>query len=61
MNLKSLDGVMTMYKRRLVRKKCYKRLHHHKSDENIQKYKQTRRNTKKVMSEVKGQTYADLY
>jgi hypothetical protein len=42
-NLKTLGGEMMMYKRRSVRKKCYKRLHHNKSDENIQKYKETRK------------------
>jgi hypothetical protein len=31
------------------------------SDENIQKYKEVRRNTKKDMNEVRGQTYAKLY
>jgi hypothetical protein len=50
-----------MYKRQSVRKKCYKRLYHHKSDENIQKYKETRRNTKKNVSEARNQTYMELY
>jgi hypothetical protein len=31
------------------------------SDENIQKYKETRRNTKKDVSEARGQVYAELY
>jgi hypothetical protein len=31
------------------------------SDENIQKYKEARRNAKKDMNEVRGQTYAELY
>jgi hypothetical protein len=35
--------------------------HHNGSDENIQKYKEARRNAKKVVSEVMGQTYAELY
>jgi dipeptidase len=43
------------------KKKCYKRLHHNKSDENIQKYKEARRNTKKTVSEVRGQAYMELY
>jgi hypothetical protein len=43
------------------RKKCYKRLHHHKSDENIQKCRETRRNTQKTMSKIRGQTYVELY
>jgi len=37
-----------------VRKKYYKRLYHHKSDENTQKYKKTKKNTKKAMSEARG-------
>jgi hypothetical protein len=43
------------------KKECYKRLHHNMSDENIQKYKEARRNAKKDMNEVRGQTYAELY
>jgi uncharacterized protein YbcI len=43
-----------------VRKKCYKRLHYHRSDENIEKCKKTRK-TQKTMSEVMGQTYTELY
>jgi hypothetical protein len=43
------------------KKECYKRLYYNNSDENIQKYKKARRNTKKAMSEARGQTYADLY
>jgi hypothetical protein len=43
------------------RKECYKYLHHNRSDENIQKYKETRRNTKKTMSEARGQIYAEMY
>jgi hypothetical protein len=39
----------------------YKRLHHNTSDENIQKYKETRRNAKKTMSEARGQAYTELY
>jgi hypothetical protein len=31
------------------------------SDENIQKYKEDRRNTKKSMREAKGHGYAELY
>jgi hypothetical protein len=62
MNLKTLDGGMMMYKRQSVRKKeCYKHLRHHKSDKNIQKYQKARRNTKKVVSEVMDQAYAELY
>jgi hypothetical protein len=44
-----------------VRKKCYKYLRHHRSDENIQKYQKARRNTKKIVSEAMGQTYTELY
>jgi hypothetical protein len=43
------------------KKKCYKRLHHNKSDENIQKYKETRRNAKKAVSEAMGRVYTELY
>jgi hypothetical protein len=43
------------------RKECYKYLHHNRSDENIQNYKETRRNTKKTMSEARGQIYAEMY
>jgi hypothetical protein len=43
------------------KKECYKRLHHNKSDENIQKYKEARRNTKKTVSEGRGQAYTELY
>jgi hypothetical protein len=31
------------------------------SDENIQKYKEARRSTKKVVSETRGQAYTELY
>jgi hypothetical protein len=58
--LKDNSGMM-MYKRQSVKKECYKRLHHNKSDENIHKYKEARRNTKKAVSEARGQTYAELY
>jgi hypothetical protein len=43
------------------KKQCYKRLHHNRSDENIQKYKETRRNTKKAVREARSQTYTELY
>jgi hypothetical protein len=50
------------YKKLSIRRKeCYKRLHHNKSDENIQKYKEARRNTKKAVSEARGQAYTKLY
>jgi hypothetical protein len=42
------------------KKECYKLLHHHKSDENIQKYKEARRNATKTVSEVRGQAYTKL-
>jgi shikimate kinase len=48
---------MRMYKRHSI-KKCYKRLHYHKSDENIQKYKSEER--RKTVSEARGQAYAEL-
>jgi hypothetical protein len=31
------------------------------SDENIQKYKETRRNTQKAVSEIRGQAYTELH
>jgi hypothetical protein len=43
------------------KKECYKRLHHNRSDENIQKYKQARRNAKKGVSEARGHAYSELY
>jgi hypothetical protein len=43
------------------KKECYKRLHHNKSDENIQKYKEASRNAKKAVREARGQTYTELY
>jgi dipeptidase len=43
------------------KKECYKRLHHNRSDENIQKYKEARKNAKKTVTEVRGQTYTELY
>jgi hypothetical protein len=53
---------MMMYKiRSMRRKKYYKRLHHHKSDENIHNYKEARRNVNKDVSEARGQTYTELY
>jgi hypothetical protein len=44
-----------------TKKKCYKYLHHHRSDENIQKYKQARRNANKSVSKSRGQIYTELY
>jgi hypothetical protein len=32
-----------------------------RSDENIQNYKEARRNTKKTVSEARGHAYAKLY
>jgi hypothetical protein len=43
------------------KKECYKRLYHNKSDKNIEKYKEDRRNAKKAVSEAKGQAYTELY
>jgi hypothetical protein len=43
------------------KKECYKRLHHNKSEENIQKYKEARKNAKKAVSRVRSQAYAELY
>jgi hypothetical protein len=38
-NLKILGGGMMIQKAINEKKECYKRLHHNRSDENIQKYK----------------------
>jgi hypothetical protein len=43
------------------KKEYYKRLHHNRSDENIQKYKKTSRNAKKAVRETRGQAYTELY
>jgi hypothetical protein len=43
------------------KKECYKRLHHNRSDENIQKYKEASRNTKKAVREARGQAHTELY
>jgi hypothetical protein len=43
------------------KRECYKCLHHHRSDDNIQKYKATKKNAKKAVSEVRGHAYEDLY
>jgi Zn ribbon nucleic-acid-binding protein len=45
----------------IEKKECYKCLHHNRSDENKHRYKETRRNVKKAMSEARGQAYAELY
>jgi hypothetical protein len=50
-----------MYKRQSEKNDCYKHLHHNKSDENIQKYKEAKRNAKKTVSEARDQAYAELY
>jgi hypothetical protein len=42
-------------------KKCYKHLHHNKSDENVHKCKEVGRNTKKTVNEASRQAYAELY
>jgi hypothetical protein len=43
------------------KKECYKRLHHIRSDENIQNYKKVKRNTTKTVSEERRRAYAELY
>jgi hypothetical protein len=53
---------MKMYKNMInENKKCYKHLHHNKSDENVHKYKEVRRNAKKTVNEAIGQAYAEVY
>jgi hypothetical protein len=43
------------------KKECYKCLHHHRSEDNIQKYKAAKKNAKKAVSEARGRAYEDLY
>lgn len=43
------------------KKKCYKSVHHDKSEENIEKYKAAKKNAKKAVSEARGRAYEDLY
>ncbi|XP_078172001.1 uncharacterized protein LOC144566019 [Carex rostrata] len=43
------------------KKECYKCLHHHRSEDNIQKFKATKKNAKKAVSEARGRAYDDLY
>jgi hypothetical protein len=53
---------MKMHEKQLIkRKECYKYLHHYKSDENIQKYKEDIKNAKKTVSKVRSQVYKELY
>jgi hypothetical protein len=53
-NLKTLDGGMMIQKTINEKKECYKRLHHNRSDENIQKYKEARRKRKESCERNKG-------
>jgi lipocalin len=50
-----------MYKSLSMRKKNVTNDYHNRSDENIQKYKKTRRNAKKALSKARGQAYMELY
>jgi hypothetical protein len=43
------------------KKECYKRLHHNRSDENIHKYKEARKNAMKAVSEANDRAYTELY
>lgn len=43
------------------KKECYKRLHHDRSADNIEKYKVAKKNAKRAMSEARGRAYEDLY
>ena len=40
---------------------CYKYLHHYRSEDNVQKYKSTKKNAKRAASEARGRTYEHLY
>lgn len=42
-------------------KECYKYLHHHRSEDNMQKYKVAKKNAKRTMSEARGRAYEDPY
>ena len=43
------------------KKKCYRRLYHDMSVDNIEKYKVAKKTTKWVVSVAKGRAYEDLY
>ncbi|KAJ1698446.1 hypothetical protein LUZ63_006958 [Rhynchospora breviuscula] len=43
------------------KKECYKCLHHDKTEDNAQKYKLTKKNAKKTVSEARGRAYKDLH
>jgi Reverse transcriptase (RNA-dependent DNA polymerase) len=61
-NLKTLGGGMMMYKRLSMRIKNVTTVYiTNRSDENIQKYKEASRNTKKAVREARGQAYTELY
>jgi len=36
-------------------------LHHHRSEDNVQKYKSAKKNAKRAVSEARGRAYEDLY
>jgi hypothetical protein len=43
------------------KKDCYKRLHHDKCADNIEKYRIAKKSAKRVVSRAQGQAYDDLY
>ena len=43
------------------KKKCYKCLHHHRSEDNMQKYKVAKKNGKRAVSKARGRAYEYLY
>ncbi|ONM58670.1 Retrovirus-related Pol polyprotein LINE-1 [Zea mays] len=43
------------------KKDCYKRLHHDKCAENIEKYRIAKKSAKRAVSRARGQAYDDLY
>ena len=43
------------------KKECYKRMYHHRSEENMHRYKVTKKTAKRAVSEARGRAYEDLY
>ena len=60
--LKILGGGTRKSKGLLRRKKkCYKRLYHDRSVDNIEKYKVAKKTAKRAISVARGRAYEDLY
>ena len=58
-----IPGGRTRKSRGLLRrrKKCYRRLYHDRSVDNIEKYKMAKKTVKRAVSVAKGRVYEDLY